>query len=63
MPTLILGNIVAVYIRRKPVVVLLIEMMKGEIDGNHEVLNVFLNKQAVNNPYSLIHSRQDKINL
>lgn len=55
MPVLFIENKVAIYIRRKSVVDLLVMMMKGEIDNNAEVVNAFYNKQIVERPYVLTH--------
>lgn len=58
MPVLFIGDKVAVYIRRKSVVDLLLLMMKGEIDDNKEVVKAFHNKQIVHHPYVLAHSNK-----
>ena len=58
MPVLFIENKVAIYIRRKSVVDLLVLMMKGEIDNNAEVVNAFHNKQIVERPYVLAHSNR-----
>ncbi|WP_316764985.1 hypothetical protein [Pedobacter aquatilis] len=53
VPALFIGNKVAVYIRRKPVLNLLMLMMKDEIDGNPKVIDAFTHKHIVDRPYRI----------
>ncbi|WP_316831675.1 hypothetical protein [Pedobacter aquatilis] len=53
LPVLFMGDKVAVYIRRKPVLDLLMLMMKGDIDGNGEIITAFQQRREVEHPYRI----------